>query len=354
MKHTPITIALAAAIAVGSLAPAVVSAQPRREYRYDEAERYYRDACREERRDRRVAGGVIGAIAGGVIGNNVSGRRERGAGTVVGAVAVLIALWFAVAQFAFARGLWLDVTFPCAAILINAGAVAAVRAAIERGMRRNLSRYHSPMIVDMLAERASPRFEGSAQNAAILFVDMAGSTARLETMAPDAAVRFLRDFHGRIERAVLAHDGVVEKFMGDGAMVVFGIPKPHAGDAAAALACARALIDDIRAHNAELAAAGVPPIDVSIGIHYGPVIMARLGGATQAEVTAAGDTVNVASRLESLTRANDAAIVISDAAVAAIRAAGRLDLIEGFERLPPQEIRGRVERLAIWVRRRAA
>lgn len=273
---------------------------------------------------------------------------------VVGAAAGLAALWFAVAQFAFVRGLWLDVTFPSAAILLNAGAVAVVRATIERGMRRNLSRYHSPVIVGMLAERATPRFEGSAQNAAILFVDMAGSTARLETMAPEDAVRLLRDFHGRIERAVLAHEGVVEKFMGDGAMVVFGIPKPRAGDAAAALACARALIDDIRAHNAELAAAGVPPIDVSVGIHYGPVIMARLGGATQAEITAAGDTVNVASRLEALTRANDAAIVISDAAVEAIRAAGRLDLIDGFERLPPQEIRGRVERLAIWVRRRAA
>lgn len=272
---------------------------------------------------------------------------------VVGAAASLIALWFAVAQVAFAHGLWLDITFPCAAILLSAGAVAITRAAIERGMRRNLSRYHSPVIVEMLAERASPRFEGSAQNAAILFVDMAGSTARLEKMAPGDAVRLLRDFHGRIERAVLAHDGVVEKFMGDGAMVVFGIPKPQAGDAASALACARALIDDIRAHNAELAAEGVPPIDVSVGIHYGPVIMARLGGAAQAEITAAGDTVNVASRLESLTRANDAAIVVSDAAVEAIRAAGRLDLIEGFEKLPPQEIRGRVERLAIWIRRRA-
>jgi len=87
MKHSTISVALVAALAAGALAPVSATAQPSREYRYEEAERYYRDACREERRDRRVAGGVLGAIAGGVIGNNVSGRRNRGAGTVVGAVA---------------------------------------------------------------------------------------------------------------------------------------------------------------------------------------------------------------------------------------------------------------------------
>jgi uncharacterized protein YcfJ len=85
-KFAPISIAVAAAMAVSAVA-APTFAQPRREYRYDEANSYYRDACHQERSNRRVAGGVLGAIAGGVIGSNVSGRHNRGTGTVVGAVA---------------------------------------------------------------------------------------------------------------------------------------------------------------------------------------------------------------------------------------------------------------------------
>jgi len=74
---------------------------------------------------------------------------------VIGVAFALVVGWFALAQVAFNRGLWLDVTFPTAAILLNVGCVAALRATIERRMRRNLARYHSPNIVDLLAERAT-------------------------------------------------------------------------------------------------------------------------------------------------------------------------------------------------------
>jgi adenylate cyclase len=192
-----------------------------------------------------------------------------------GAIVGLLALWSAIALVAFQQNLWLDMTFPAAAILLNAGGVAILRAGIERRMRRNLARYHSPVIVDMLARSATPNFGGS-QNAAILFVDIAGFTSRMEGMAPDDTVRFLRDFHGRIEHAVLAHGGVLEQFMGDGAMVVFGVPEPGPQDAVAALTCARDLFEDIRRRNAELAAEGEPPFQISVGIHCGPVVIASL------------------------------------------------------------------------------
>ncbi len=270
---------------------------------------------------------------------------------VVAAGSGLLLAWVAAAQIAFNRGWWLDMTFPTAAILLTVGSVAIVRAAIERRLRRNLSRYHSPVIVDMLAENATPSFEGRSQNAAILFVDIAGFTSRIERLPPADTVTFLRDFHGRIERAVLAHGGVLEQFMGDGAMVIFGVPTPKAEDAASALACARDLVEDIRQRNAQLVAQGQAPFDLSVGIHYGPVVIARLGGPTQAQITAAGDTVNVASRLETLTRAHGATIAISDAVVDAVGAVGRVDLLAGFEELPNQTIRGRVERLVVWIAR---
>jgi len=264
----------------------------------------------------------------------------------------LLAGWFGVAQLAFDRGLWLDVVFPSAAILLNLGFVAALRATVERRMRRNLARYHSPMIVDLLARSARPSFEGRAQNAAILFVDIAGFTGRAEGMSPADTVPLLRAFHGRIERAVLAHGGVLERFMGDGALVIFGVPNPGPRDAAAALACARALADDMGAWNRDLAGAGEQPIDVSMGIHYGPVVMARLGGDAQAEITPAGDTVNVASRIEKLTREHNATIAVSEAVIAAIAAEDRDALTAGLEPVPTQAIRGRTGRVGIWVKPR--
>jgi adenylate cyclase len=150
---------------------------------------------------------------------------------------------------------------------------------------------------------------------------------------------------------MLAHGGVLEQFIGDGAMVVFGVPSPGPKDAAAALAAALDLLADIRKRNAELQAKGEQPFRVSVGIHCGPVVVARLGGPTQAQMSTSGDTVNVASRLEKLTRDHGAAIAISGAVVEAVKSAGRDDLLQGFERVATQTVRGRAGQLAIWVKK---
>ena len=81
-------------------------------------------------------------------------------------------------------------------------------------------------------------------------------------------------------------------------------------------------------------------------------MQARKIGIGQATFAAAGDTVNVASRLEGLTRAHDATIAISDATVAAVRAAGKAELLDGFKALPPLAVRGREGDMIVWVRRR--
>jgi len=127
------------------------------------------------------------------------------------------------------------------------------------------------------------------------------------------------------------------------------VPAPGPQDAVSALACARDLFADIRQRNDELAAEGEPPFRISVGIHYGPVVIASLGGPTQAQISTSGDTVNVASRLEALTREHGAAIAISGAVVEAVTAAGREDLLTGFELLATDTVRGRVGSLPIWV-----
>lgn len=272
---------------------------------------------------------------------------------------VLIGAWFGVAQIAFNQTwLWLSLVFPTLSVVANAGLVGGSRFARERRLRRdverqrtNLARYHSPLVADMLAQNAAKDLAEREQNAAILFVDLAGFTRRSEHMTPSETARFLRDFHSRVEMAALAEGGVLEQFTGDGAMIIFGLPAPAIGDAAAALACARALGADITEWGRAVGDRDGVPIRVGIGVHYGPVLITRVGGQKQIHLTATGDTVNVASRLEALTRSFDATIVASDALVAAVRAAGRGDLLFGFESLPPQAIRGRDEKIGIWIAR---
>ena len=270
-----------------------------------------------------------------------------------------LAVWAAIAQVAFEeRLLWLNVTFPSVAILLNAGAAMIMRAVEERRLRRevdrqrrNLSRFQAPVFAELAARQDDASLRGQELSAAILFVDMAGSTTRSERMSPADTAHFLREFHRHIEKAVLAHGGVLEQFMGDGAMVVFGVPVAGPGDAAAALAAARDLADDIRRHNVELIAAGEAPFQISIGIHCGQVVVAQLGGPTQAQISTSGDTVNVASRLEKLTRDHGAVIAISGAVVDAVKQAGRAALLDGFEQLHAASVRGRAAPLTIWVKK---
>ena len=84
------------------------------------------------------------------------------------------------------------------------------------------------------------------------------------------------------------------------------------------------------------------------GLHYGPVAIARVGGAAQAQLTAAGDTVNVAARLEGIAKTENWALALSDDLVRAVRAAGRPDLLADLARRAPAAVRGREGRIAVW------
>jgi len=110
---------------------------------------------------------------------------------------------------------------------------------------------------------------------------------------------------------VFQHNGSVDKFLGDGLMAVFGAPEKAPDEARDALLCAVEILDTIDQWRDQLIAVGRVATTVAIGIHYGPVIQGNVGIADRLEFTTLGDTVNVASRLESMTRQFDAGILLS-------------------------------------------
>jgi adenylate cyclase len=216
--------------------------------------------------------------------------------------------------------------------------------------RTALSRYFSPNIVRELSTNSRALDRPAVQRAAVLFADMVGFTAISERLAPEALVGLLREFHGRLARVTFAHDGTIDKYIGDAIMVHFGTPRPKQDDPARALACAAAMLTEIGRWNVERAKAGEALIGLGIGVHYGELLVGNIGDARRLEYTVLGDTVNVASRLERLTREIGASLVVSDDLVTAVRSCGvePSALVEGLRRDHARTVRGRREPVAIW------
>ena len=166
---------------------------------------------------------------------------------------------------------------------------------------------------------------GEQREAAVLFTDLRGYTSLSEKLSAEQVVTVLNEYFTKMVAAVYENDGSVDKFIGDALMAEFGLfgePDP----CAAAFRTALAMREALRQINRDLANRGLPAVDNGIGIHFGPLVAGQIGSADRLEYTAIGDCVNVASRLESLTRKIESPIAISTAV---------------YERLP-DELRRRV------------
>jgi adenylate cyclase len=230
----------------------------------------------------------------------------------------------------------------------RSSALLISHAGIERE-RANLARYFSPNVVEQLSGNDEPLKQVRTQNVAVLFADIVGFTAYTDGRSPIEVIGTLRLFHERMEREVFRHDGTLDKYLGDGLMATFGTPSASDSDAGNALRCAQAMIRSISEFNRERKNRGEPPIRVSVGLHYGEVVLGDIG-LNRLEFAVIGTAVNAASRLESLTRELGCAIVVSDALVRQARAESNhssADLALLVER-PAQIIRGLEQPVGIW------
>jgi len=222
-----------------------------------------------------------------------------------------------------------------------------VRQAEAARGRANLARHFPPNIVDNLATRDQPLGDVREQPVAVLFADIVGFTKMAEAQSPDAIVALLRDFHSRMEACVFDNGGTLDKFLGDGLMATFGTPDTSPDDAMHALQCAQSMNTVMKDWNAARKQSNLPAIQLSVGIHFGQVVLGDIGSERRLEYAVLGDVVNVASRLEALTRPLNASVLVSDAV---IEAAGGPDIAEklGYTATGPQEIRGREQTISGW------
>ena len=218
--------------------------------------------------------------------------------------------------------------------------------------RANLSRYFSPQLVKLLANRDVSLGPGRRQDVSVLFIDVVGFTRMAETALPEQLLALLRSFHKRMERLIFRHNGAILGFIGDAIMVAFGVPETSQRDPVDALACARAMLEEVAEWNAKRNEAGTFAVEVGIGLHCGPVIVGDVGSERSMAFTVIGDTVNLADRLEKLTRTLKCALVVSNDLVLAVReyAEGSVaeGLLAGLDDKGYHRIRGRTGPVRLW------
>lgn len=275
----------------------------------------------------------------------------RRTGPALLSIGILVLAYALVTILAFSRGYWMSAALPIAAAIPPMVMFGATRLWLDRSRNRRLAaseallrRFQSPTLADRFARDPNFLAEPIAREIAVVFVDLTGFTGLSERLGPVETRRLLKEFHGLVEEEVTRCDGIVVNFMGDGAMAVFGLLDTGPADAQCALSAATGLARRTETWAEALGAGGPAPIGVKVGAHLGPAVLSRLGAEGHEQITASGDSVNVAARLLEVAKAHGAVCAVSDDL---FRAAADGEYPAAFG--PPREvaIRGRTRRLRV-------
>jgi adenylate cyclase len=216
-----------------------------------------------------------------------------------------------------------------------------MRASAETLYRANLSRFLPHDVAPLVAPGADDVWRrGRRQRVAIMFVDLRDSTKIAEDMDPSQLSVFISSFRRRVTRAAKAYPGVIDKFIGDGALIVFGVPEARADDAERAVRCGREILRLVASWNAKRKFD--PPVRVGVGIHIGETYCGIVGDEDRLEFTVLGDTVNVAARIEQATKEFNEPLLVSEPVA---REAGAANQWREVAREP---LRGRLQPLRIF------
>jgi len=302
---------------------------------------------------RRADVGAPLAAAAAVIASAVVFAAPGTLWPALGLFAVLL-LFAGASAVAFAGGVLLPTAAPLVAALLGGGGSFLWRLTFEGRKRRELKRaftsYMAPEVVaEVMKDPDRVRLGGEAREVTLLFTDLAGFTGLAEHLQPDELVAFLNDYFTRMCDHVLAEHGVIDKFIGDAIMAMFGAPMAQPDHAARAVRAATGMLEEMARIDAELRAAGRPAVQTRIGIHTGVAVVGNMGSRRRFDYTAIGDTVNLASRLEGANKAFGTRCLVSEATwraaagaatgreVGRVQVKGRAEPVTVFEPCPAAE-----------------
>ncbi len=210
----------------------------------------------------------------------------------------------------------------------------------EQAARARLGRYFSPAVVDRITVGGHVPGATEEREITILFSDIRGFTAVSERLTTAEVVALLNEVHGVMVDVLFRHGGTLDKFIGDGMMAWFGAPLAMEDHATRAVRCALEMQLAIERMNTRRIDRGDAPVKLGIGLHTGPAIVGDIGAEHRKEYTAVGDAVNLASRIEGLTKDHSRPILAS----AATRAAAAPDIV--WTAMPEVAVRGKAKMIA--------
>jgi adenylate cyclase len=220
--------------------------------------------------------------------------------------------------------LWFPMTPLLAGVTLSYGGLTVmsyVREQRERlRYRAQFIKYVSPDVVaDILENREGLALGGKRRHITVLFSDVRGFTGISEKISPEQVVSFLSQYFAEVTQIVFKHGGTVDKFIGDGMMAVFGAPKAHGDDALRAVKTAIEMIEMVKANGPEWSKILGKEPSIGVGVNSGEAVVGSIGSELRSDYTAIGDTVNLASRLETLTKELGVPILISESTAAEIK-----------------------------------
>jgi len=240
--------------------------------------------------------------------------RNWGANRIALGLAAATALLLGASWLLAGRLFLLPLLAPLAAAWLFYFAAATAAYLKERRAREQavaqFSRFVNPHVVRQLVERGGLEGAGEAREVTLLFSDIRGFTTLSERRSPREVVEILNRYFGRQVEVIYRHGGSIDKFIGDAIMALWGAPLDDPQHARHAVACALDMADTLAEFRAGLREEGAG-FDVGIGVHSGPAVVGLIGSETRREFTSIGDTVNLASRIEGLTKEAGRRILVS-------------------------------------------
>ncbi len=198
-------------------------------------------------------------------------------------------------------------------VAVRAVADALQNAAEKKNILVQFGGSVSPAVLEeMMSGKMASGVSAETAQVCVMFTDIRGFTALSESLSPEAVTTLLTRYFDRMVDAVHRHGGTMDKFMGDGMMILFGAPKALPDPCGAAVKCGFDMTVALDELNKEFAAEGLPPVEIGIGINYGKVVVGNIGSTERHNYSAIGDAVNVASRLEGLTKRLKTPIVMTE------------------------------------------
>jgi adenylate cyclase len=241
----------------------------------------------------------------------------------------------------------MDLAQPVLAAAIAAFGGTAYQYVVEgrekRQVKRTFSRFVSKDVyAQLVADPEAARVGGARRDMSVLFADIRGFTTFTERGEPEEVVAQLNAYFSRMVEVVFAHQGTVDKFVGDMVMALFGAPLADPDHADHAVRAALGMLDALGDQNARWAGEGRPALEIGIGVNSGDMVAGIIGSDTVMSYTVIGDAVNLGSRLESLNKEYGTRLIISEAT--RVRLKGRYDM----KPLGDVTVKGRSEPVSIF------